>query len=87
MSRTGWLVAGLGAVLVVAGAVGLVVAPAAQTDFGWFAYTPLGGPPRYAPSSLLLVSGGQVAAAAAVVAGLLVLAAWAGYAAGRRRQL
>ncbi|MXG89050.1 hypothetical protein [Nocardioides flavescens] len=87
MSRTGWMVAGLGAVLVLGGVVGLVIAPPAQTDFGWFAYTPLGGPPRYAPSSLVLLSAGQVVAAAAVVAGLLVLAALAGYAAGRRRQM
>jgi heme/copper-type cytochrome/quinol oxidase subunit 1 len=90
-----WATAVLGLALVVSGArVSATADPARPTAFGWYAYAPLAEETTAAYSSTLdltfgdggtvVWSDGQVLGAALVVGGLLLLAALAGWAVGRR---
>lgn len=88
-----WLVALVGAALVVAGVVAFAVADSGEVaaDFGWTAYTPLESERAYDSRLVLFFDDGsllwtrrhQVGAGLAVV-GLLVLTGLAGWLLGRR---
>lgn len=64
---------------------GLIVLawPAPQDELGWFAYTPLPARPVL-PQGLVFMGAGAWAGVALIGAGLLVLAFWTGYRAGRQ---
>jgi heme/copper-type cytochrome/quinol oxidase subunit 1 len=61
----------------------LLAWPAPQEDVGWFAYTPLPARPVL-PQGLVFMGAGAWAGVALTGAGLLVLAFWTGYRAGRQ---
>ena len=71
----------LGAVLLVAGAVFLSL-PVRQEEFGWFAYAPL-SQQVFTGQGLVIMDAGKWAGVALVGLGLLTLAFWSGYRAGR----
>lgn len=85
MRHLWWLLAAL---LVCVGVALALSGSPAPADFGWLASTPATVDRPWGSGSgsvWVLLSGGQVAGAALAVLGLLVLAAGAGFRAGRRR--
>jgi hypothetical protein len=88
-----WLLTGLGAVLVAAGAVVFTAANRGAADFGWSSYAPLEQTGRTARSAIIytfsdgttvLWTGQHLLGAGLVVLGLLVLAGVGGWVLGRR---
>jgi heme/copper-type cytochrome/quinol oxidase subunit 1 len=85
-----WLVAGLGAVLVIAGVLVFAAANREPADFGWSAYTPLQETPKDHLSPVtfsagtVLWTGQHFLGAALLVLGLLVVTAALAWVLGRR---
>ena len=85
-----WLVAGLGAVLVAAGAAVFAAANRGGADFGWSSYAPLEQAPSAYRSAItfsdgsVLWTGRHLLGAGLLVLGLLVLAGVGGWLLGRR---
>ncbi|AOT02437.1 hypothetical protein [Arthrobacter sp. U41] len=71
----------LAAALLAAGTVCLLQ-PVRQEDFGWFAYAPL-SQQVFTGQGLVIMDAGKWAGVALVGLGLLTLAFWSGYRAGR----
>jgi hypothetical protein len=69
-------------VMLLAGLV-LLAQPVPQEDFGWFAYAPLASRP-VVPQGLVFMGPETWTGVALIGAGLLVLAFWSGYRAGRQ---
>jgi heme/copper-type cytochrome/quinol oxidase subunit 1 len=94
MTRTSWLVGGVGVLLLVAGVGVFALANAAGAgDVGWAAYAPL-EPDAYSSQLTLTFSDGAVlwtgqhaVGAGLVVLGLLVLVGLGGWLLGRRSAL
>ncbi|WP_208749742.1 hypothetical protein [Arthrobacter sp. PM3] len=80
--RTGLVVPLAALAMLLAGLI-LLAWPAPREDVGWFAYTPLPARPVL-PQGLVFMGAGAWAGVALTGAGLLVLAFWTGYRAGRQ---
>lgn len=74
----------LGLALLAAGAI-LLSAPVRQADFGWFAYAPL-SEQVFAGPGVLIMDAGTWAGVVLAGLGLLTLAFWSGFLAGRHRR-
>ena len=61
----------------------LLAQPVSSEDFGWFAYAPLDSR-LVVPQGLMFMSAAAWTGVALIGAGLLVLAFWSGYRAGRQ---
>ncbi len=88
MRRFAWL--GVAIVLIAVGGVLAATSPAGPADFGWFAYTPLDDPDWSMSwrdgGTVVLLTRARLVGYAVLVLGLVVLAGWAGFRLGRRRQ-
>ena len=73
----------LAAVAMLLAGLVLLAQPVPQEDFGWFAYAPLATGP-VVPQGLMFMGATAWAGAALIGVGLLVLAFWSGYRAGRQ---
>ncbi|MET3951621.1 hypothetical protein [Arthrobacter sp. UYEF36] len=71
------------AVALLAAGVVFLSLPVRQEEFGWFAYAPL-SQQTFAAPGLLIMDAGKWAGVVLVGLGLLTLAFWTGFRAGRR---